>query len=31
MTIIEKMHRSYYRRTGKVLITPVERILMAIM
>ena len=31
MTIIEKMHRSYYRRTGQVLITPVERILMAIM
>lgn len=31
MTIIEKIHRSYYRRTGKVLVTPVERLLMKIM
>lgn len=28
--ISEKIHRSYYRRTGKILVTPLEKLLMKI-
>lgn len=29
--ISERIHQHYFRKTGKVLITPIDRILMAIM